>query len=140
MTCRRDRPGREGKQFGISIQGSELTSHIRSLLDEIQQNLLNEATSFRDANIVDVENYEDFKVSISRAWLFESDCVVLKAAIAKGQWARGPWNGSDEDEKQIKEETQATLRCFPFDQPKNIGSCFYTNQTATEVAIFAKAY
>jgi prolyl-tRNA synthetase len=44
----------------------------------------------------------------------------LKAAVAKGKWARGGWAGSDEQEKQIKEETQAsgcgvsprTCRCW----------------------------
>lgn len=33
-----------------------------------------------------------------------------------GKWARGGWAASDDDERKVKEETQATLRCFPFDQ------------------------
>lgn len=57
-----------------------------------------------------------------------------------GKWARGGWCGSDEQEKQIKEETQATLRCFPFDQPAGPHTCFMTGQPAAEVAIFAKSY
>jgi hypothetical protein len=57
-----------------------------------------------------------------------------------GKWARGGWAGSDEQEKQIKEETQATLRCFPFDQPQGPHMCFMTGQPAAEVAIFAKSY
>ncbi len=48
--------------------------------------------------------------------------------------------GSDEDEKRIKEETTATLRCIPFEQPQGPGTCFLTGAEATEVAIFAKAY
>ena len=48
--------------------------------------------------------------------------------------------GSDEDEKRVKEETTATLRCIPFDQPASIGPCFLTGTPAQEVAIFAKAY
>ena len=58
----------------------------------------------------------------------------------QGQWAKGPWNGDDEDEKRVKEETQATLRCFPFDQPDVVGPCLLTGRPAQEVAIFAKAY
>ena len=57
-----------------------------------------------------------------------------------GKWARGGWSGIDEQEKQIKEETQATLRCFPFDQPAGPHTCFMTGQPAAEVAIFAKSY
>lgn len=48
--------------------------------------------------------------------------------------------GSDEDEKRIKEETTATLRCIPFDQPGGSAPCFLTGADAAEVAIFAKAY
>ena len=48
--------------------------------------------------------------------------------------------GSDADETRVKEETSATLRCFPFDQPASIGACFMTGQPAAEIAIFAKAY
>ena len=40
----------------------------------------------------------------------------------------------------MKEETQATLRCFPFAQPAQRGSCFFTGQPDAETAIFAKAY
>ena len=59
---------------------------------------------------------------------------------AAGKWARGPWAGSDDDERRVKEETSATLRCFPFDQPAHSGTCFMTGAPAAEVAIFAKAY
>jgi prolyl-tRNA synthetase len=48
--------------------------------------------------------------------------------------------GSDADETRVKEETSATLRCFPFEQPPNVGACLMTGQPASEVAIFAKAY
>lgn len=42
----------------------------------VQEGLLAEATAFRDANIVDVQTYDD-----------------LKAAIEAGKWARGRWAG-----------------------------------------------
>lgn len=89
----------------------------------VQAALLQEATDFRDSNIVDVASYDE-----------------LKAAIQSGRWARGGWAGSDEQEKQVKEETGATLRCFPFEQPAGPHSCFLTGEAAAEVALFAKAY
>lgn len=48
--------------------------------------------------------------------------------------------GSDDDEAKIKEETGATLRCIPFDQPRSDLTCFFTGESASEVVIFAKAH
>ena len=46
---------------------------------------------------------------------------------------------SDENELQIKEETTATLRCFPFEDAQS-GTCFFTGKDAKERAIFARSY
>mmetsp|Transcript_17617 Transcript_17617/g.52918 ORF Transcript_17617/g.52918 Transcript_17617/m.52918 type:complete len:554 (-) Transcript_17617:904-2565(-) len=124
VVSRRDRPGKEGKQFGIPLEAAPFVAHVTGLLDEVQDSLLKQATEFRDVNIVDVTTFDE-----------------LKAAVAAGKWARGPWAGSDDDERAVKEQTQATLRCLPFDQPASPGPCFYTGaETGTEIAIFAKAY
>ncbi len=48
--------------------------------------------------------------------------------------------GSDAAETQVKEETSATLRCIPFDQPGGGGRCLFSGEPATEVAVFAKSY
>lgn len=47
---------------------------------------------------------------------------------------------SDADELRIKEETGATIRCFPFEQPQGTKTCLMTGKPADEVAIFAKSY
>ncbi|KAM5572809.1 proline--tRNA ligase, chloroplastic/mitochondrial [Rosa sericea] len=123
VVCRRDVPGKQGKVFGISMEPSILEVYIKDKLDEIQSSLLGQATSFRDSNIVDVSSYDE-----------------LKVAISQGKWARGPWSASDKDELKVKEETGATIRCFPFDQPHGIKTCLMTGNPAEEVAIFAKSY
>jgi prolyl-tRNA synthetase len=49
--------------------------------------------------------------------------------------------GSDADELKVKEETSATLRCIPFEQPESVASsCFMSGNAAKEVAIFARSY
>ncbi len=123
VVARRDVVGKEGKTFGISLESDSLVEYVGNLLDDIQSSLLQAATAFRDENIVDVSSYDE-----------------LVSAIESGKWARGYWSGSEDDEVRVKEETSATLRCFPFDQPSQGGKCFMTGQDATEVAIFAKAY
>ncbi|KAI8008421.1 hypothetical protein LOK49_LG07G00357 [Camellia lanceoleosa] len=78
----------------------------------------------KDNNIVDVNSYNE-----------------LKDAISQGKWARGPWSASDKDELRVKEETGATIRCFPFEQPEGRSkACLMTGNPAEEVAIFAKSY
>ncbi|RWW38675.1 hypothetical protein BHE74_00056079 [Ensete ventricosum] len=47
---------------------------------------------------------------------------------------------SDAEEVKVKEETGATIRCFPFEQPQGQKKCFMTGNPADEVAIFAKSY
>ncbi|KAJ6421206.1 hypothetical protein OIU84_028560 [Salix udensis] len=123
VISRRDVPGKQGKVFGISMEPSILEAYVKDKLDEIQSSLLGRATSFRDSNIVDVSSYDE-----------------LKAAITLGKWARGPWSASDADEQRVKEETGATIRCFPFEQPQGTKTCLMTGSPAEEVAIFAKSY
>ncbi|KAJ7969897.1 Proline-tRNA ligase-like protein [Quillaja saponaria] len=123
VISRRDVPGKQGKVFGVSMEPSILEVYVKDKLDEIQTSLLGKATSFRDSHIVDVSSYDE-----------------LKSAISQGKWARGPWSASDEDELKVKEETGATIRCFPFEQPQGSKRCLMTGNLAAEVAIFAKSY
>ncbi|ESQ43268.1 hypothetical protein EUTSA_v10013193mg [Eutrema salsugineum] len=123
VVSRRDIPGKAGKVFGISMEPSTLVAYVKEKLDEIQSSLLEKAVSFRDSNIVDVNSYDE-----------------LKDAISSGKWARGPWSASDSDEQRVKEETGATIRCFPFEQTQGTKTCLMTGNPAEEVAIFAKSY
>lgn len=118
--ARRDVPGKEGKQF---VPQDGIVQAVKDLLNAVQANMLQQATAFRDANIHDVKNYDE-----------------LKQVIEAGGWARGWWAGSGADEGKIKEETAATIRCFPFDQPGDNGPCLYTGEKAERVALFARAY
>ncbi|CAN6209405.1 unnamed protein product [Urochloa humidicola] len=123
VVSRRDVPGKQGKEFGVSMEPPVLVNHIKGRLEDIQASLLHKAITFRDSNIVDVSSYGE-----------------LKEAIAGGKWARGPWSASDADELKVKEETSATIRCYPFEQPEGTKKCFMTGNPAEEVAIFAKSY
>ena len=120
VLARRDVPGREGKAF-VSQEG--IAERVTDLLNEIHDNMLQQAIDFRDSNIHDVTSYDDFK-----------------QVIDNGGWARVRWAGSNEDELQVKDDTGATLRCFPLEQPGGSGTCVYTGNDADQVALFAKAY
>jgi len=133
VLARRDLPRSDERSKMMGVPTSSLPGFVetvRKTLDEIQLSLLEQATVFRDEHIVDVKSYEE-----------------LKQAIEDGKWARGWWCGSDEDETRVKEETGATLRCYPFEQPAEAevnggggGECLMSGARAVEVAIFAKSY
>ncbi len=119
VLARRDM-GKEGKQF-VAQEG--VVAAVRDLLDAVHANLLAQATAFRDANIHTVTSYDQ-----------------MKQVIETGGWARGYWAGSDEDERRVKEETGATLRCLPLESAQERGTCFYTGQQGGRIALFGKAY
>lgn len=119
VLARRDQPGKEGKLF-IGVDG--LAENVSSLLESIHQSLFNSALAFQKANTREVETYDAFKEAVQSGF-----------ALA---W----WAGSREDEAAVKEETKATIRCIPFDQPGGSGKCVYTGKEAKEVALFARAY
>jgi prolyl-tRNA synthetase len=59
--------------------------------------------------------------------------------VAQGL-ARAWWCGATACEQAIQEETKATTRCIPFDQPGGTGRCIHCGEEAKEMAIFARAY
>ncbi len=117
--ARRDRPGREGKSF---VSQSDLASTVSGLLVEIQDALLKRATDFRDANIHEPRDYED-----------------LKKIIADG-WAYAYWCESKECEARVKEDTKATTRNIPFNQPASEGTCIVCGKPSKRKVYFARAY
>ncbi|ABQ90165.1 proline--tRNA ligase [Roseiflexus sp. RS-1] len=117
--ARRDQPGREGKSF---VPQDGLTDRLTALLEEIQQALYRRALTFREDHTADVATYDELKQQVERGF------------------ARCYWAGTTEDEKRIQEETRATIRCIPLDQPQQAGRCVYTGKETTQQVIFARAY
>jgi prolyl-tRNA synthetase len=119
VLARRDRPGREGKAF-VPQQG--IAAAVGQTLEEIQQALYDRALAFRTANTAEPGDYGEFKKVVEKGFAFS--------------W----WCGGSHCEEKIKEETKATMRCIPLEQPGGSGSCIYCGQAAQEKAIFARAY
>ncbi len=117
--ARRDIPGREGKSF---VPQTALASHITRLLTEIQSSMLARATTFRDANIHEPGNYDELKQIVQDGWAFA--------------W----WCESKDCEAKVKEDTKATIRNIPLDQPGGSGKCIVCGERADKKVYFAKAY
>ena len=119
VLARRDRPGKEGKAF-VEQQG--LAASVAQLLEEIQKSLYDRALAFRLANTFEPATYHEFKNAVEKGFAFS--------------W----WCGSSECEANIKDETKATMRCIPPEQPGGSGKCIHCGLPAKEKAIFARAY
>jgi prolyl-tRNA synthetase len=119
MLVRRDNRVKEA----VSVDALE--TRLSALLEEIQRALFQRALEFREKNTYSTDSYEEFK-----------------QIIAERGFVRVKWAEDTAAELAIKEETKATLRVIPFDQPEGgvQGKCFYTGKPATCEAIFARAY
>lgn len=116
--ARRDTKEKQSYQF------EELDTQIPALLEEIQKNIFSKALDYRDSNITKVETYDEFK-------------EVLES---KGGFIAAHWDGTEETESKIQEETKATIRCIPFDSPEEAGVCMYSGKPSNKRVYFAKAY
>ena len=120
MLVRRDNRAKEP----VSVDALEIRLPI--LLEELQRALYQRALEFRKSNTYSTDSYDEFKQIISE----------------KRGFVRVKWAEDSAAELAIKEETKATLRVIPFDQPEGgvQGKCIYTGKPATCEAIFARAY
>ena len=70
-----------------------------------------------------------------------TDWVTLAERVAANTgWNRVWWCGDEACETRIKNETKATIRCIPFDQPGGEGPCIACGKASTEQVIVARAY
>ncbi|GCE25526.1 proline--tRNA ligase [Dictyobacter alpinus] len=120
MLVRRDNRAKE------PVPVEALETRLPELLEEIQQALYQRALAFREQNTHSTESYAEFK-----------EIIAGKRGFVRVKWAE-----DTEAELAIKEETKATLRIIPFDQPEGgvQGKCIYTGKPATCEAIFARSY
>lgn len=68
------------------------------------------------------------------------DMKELDAALEKGGYAKMMWCGDRACEDKIKELTNATARCLPFNQIGHAEVCPVCGKKANKVVLFAKAY
>src|SRR2546421_10735808 len=108
----------------VSVEALE--ARLPVLLEEVQQALFQRALQFREENTYYTDSYEEFK-----------QIIAEKRGFVRVKWAE-----DSAAELAIKEETKATLRVIPFDQPEGgvQGKSIYTGKPATCEAIFARAY
>jgi prolyl-tRNA synthetase len=112
-------PGKKAKSF---VPQNGLTEHVRALLDRIQEGLYRRALKFREEHTFEAKTYAELRERVELGFV------------------RCWWAGSRQDEEKIQEQTKATIRVIPLDQPGGHGPCVYTGKEADRVVVFARAY
>jgi len=106
----------------VSIEGLDV--YIEELLKTIQSDIYNKALKFKEDNITKVDSYEEFKTVLN----------------GKGGFILAHWDGTAEEEEQIKQETKATIRCIPLNNEQEDGVSLITGKPSKQRVVFAKAY
>ena len=101
----------------------DVKNTIKKLLDEIQDNLFKNSENTLKDNTTHVESFSE----------------LIEVLNSKKGFVSCFWKENKEDELKIKEETSATLRCYPLentDTEKSVNS----DSEKGNFAIFSKAY
>ena len=106
-----------------SVSFDGIVERIEKLLEDIQQNIFEKARKFRDDRVYVCEDYEEFK-----------------ARVKEGGFFLCHWDGTEETEAKIKEETQATIRCVPFAYEQTPGVDMVSGKPAKYRVIIARSY
>ena len=122
LLARRDIATKDAK---LKTPMAELPSAAGKLLAEIQDNLLAQARSAMESQTRKFDDYEALRRQME--------------GEGGGGFAELFWCGDPACETRIREETRATCRAIPLDQPGPKGPCIICGKPG-ERAFFAKAY
>ena len=106
-----------------SVSFDNIVERVKTLLDNIQANLFEKARAYRDAHVYECDNYDEFKERVKDGGFFLCH-----------------WDGTAETEAKIKEDTQATIRCVPFDYEQTEGVDMVSGKPAKWRVIIARSY
>ena len=84
--------------------------------------MLERAAAFREAHTFDPADYNELVECVQNGWAYS--------------W----WCEDPACEAKIKDDTKATTRCIPLDQPGGEGKCIVCGEKAHRKVIFARAY
>lgn len=128
MVCRRDKPHKEK----IAIKSHNISDECVRLLDEIQNNLYQQAKKFRDENIrTDIQTLEEMKEFFTPK---NNERPEIHGGFVLAKWC------GDQETEKLLDELKVTIRCLPLKQSGTQGTCILTGKPATLDVIFAKSY
>lgn len=101
---------------------NEVKVKVPELLEQIQEQIFNNGKKRLEKNSHTASDFKDFKEKIEA-----------------GGFVYAHWDGTEQTEAKIKEETKATIRLIPFEKSEE-GSCILTGKPSKQKVVFARAY
>ena len=96
---------------------------VEDLLEDIQKTMFKKALDYRQQHTYEVDNWDEFK-----------------KRIEEGGFVIANWDGTDETENAIKEETKATIRVIPLEGFEPTGNDPYSGKPGKYRVYYARAY
>jgi prolyl-tRNA synthetase len=103
---------------------TDLSLKIEHLLESIQSGIYARAVNFRETKTFHADTMEELN----------------RILDGEGGFVYAHWDGTAETEKNIKDETKATIRCIPSGNKQEAGKCIYSGKPSKERVLFARAY
>ncbi|OLD64780.1 MAG: proline--tRNA ligase [Acidobacteria bacterium 13_1_40CM_2_68_5] len=108
----------------IPVPRDGLAARAADLLEEIQNDMLEKGRAFLRANTRDVKDYGELQRGLDES----------------GGFFRAHWCGAADCEKQIKDDTKATVRCIPLEGNRRDGTCVRCGRASKQWVYFARSY
>ena len=108
----------------ITVKKEEMVETVKSLMDIIHKEMYEKAYRYLLDHVTEVKSMDEMKDVLEN----------------KGGYCKMMWCGERACEDKIKEATNATARCIPFNQMAFDDTCPCCGKKASKVVLFAKAY
>jgi prolyl-tRNA synthetase len=106
------------------VEQDRLVEEVRNLLDEIHNQMFDNAKAFMDSHFYTVDTLDEMKSHMEQQ---------------RGFTLAG-WCGSDACEHQVKEETGATSRNIPFSPSVKKSVCLVCGSPSVHMVVFGRAH
>ena len=106
------------------VPTEQAAARVNEILEAMQEDIYNKAKLFQEQNTHHVDDYAEFKTRLAE----------------EGGFYLAHWDGTPETEARVKEETKATIRCLPLDDPGESGACMVSGKPSKQRVIWSKAY
>lgn len=105
---------------------------ITGILDEIQAGLLERALAFRKAHSPEIDSREAFRGFFTPA---NADQPEIHGGFA---WSH--FCGDPAIEEELQKELKVTVRCVPYTDNPEPGTCIFTGKPSPQRVVFGKSY
>ncbi len=132
FVARRDRGAKEKESVGRAA----FVANAATLLQEMQDALLQRALSFRDRNTKRIDSLEEFDAFFTPKRPGNEN----EPSEIHGGFALARFCGDPKIEVQVKDRLGVTVRCIPVEGADDPGPCVITGKPAQKRVVWAKSY